>query len=278
MNKRIVIEEAAALQVASLAQPRVLKITKPHGDQSIVLDLSDQSVKLDFSAIADEKMTFMQAGTRLVILFDNMSRVTADPFFDFSGKAISNLDVELGGGRAVNGEQFAQLFPITVAQSVLPDDDKILPSGAHFDDPFIDPLFDGSIGPLPHGSSPLGQFGEGQQGPNLFAEVGGVAPSQQIFSAPTPTPAFAGSGAPVVSIPAPGGATTQVFEAGLGPRGSEPAGSQAGKVPITTQPGLINFTSPDLPHDHRRRSAGQPLVVADRRRDNLLVEFFGAQP
>src|SRR5215831_10275745 len=97
MNKRIVIDEASALQVASLAQSRVVKVTKPQGDQSIVLDLNDQSVKLDFSAIADEKMTLVQAGTRLVILFDNMSKVTADPFFDFSGKALSNLDVELGG-------------------------------------------------------------------------------------------------------------------------------------------------------------------------------------
>ena len=68
MNKRIVIDEVSALQVASLAQSRVLKVTKPQGDQSIVLDLSDQSVKLDFSAIAGEKMTFMQAGTRLVLM------------------------------------------------------------------------------------------------------------------------------------------------------------------------------------------------------------------
>jgi hypothetical protein len=57
-------------------------------------------------------MTFVKVGPKLIILFDNQSTVTADPFFDFSGKPLANLDVELGAGRAVNGEQFAQLFSL----------------------------------------------------------------------------------------------------------------------------------------------------------------------
>src|SRR5262249_37403871 len=110
MNERIVVAQATALQLASLGQPRSLKVTKPQGDQPIVLDLSDESTKLDFSALADEKMTLVKVGSKLVILFDNQSTITADPFFDFTGKPLSGLAVELGTGRAMSGEQFAQLF------------------------------------------------------------------------------------------------------------------------------------------------------------------------
>ena len=47
-----------------------------------------------------------------------------------------------------------------------------------------------------------------------------------------------------VVIPPPGGADTQVFEAGLPARGGEPAGSDSTK-PTTTQTGTITFSSPD---------------------------------
>lgn len=83
MNERIVVAQATSLQVATLAQPRIVKVTKPQGDQSVVLDLSyDRGAKLDLSAIADEKLTLVHAGTKLIILFDNQSTVTAEPFFN----------------------------------------------------------------------------------------------------------------------------------------------------------------------------------------------------
>jgi hypothetical protein len=47
-----------------------------------------------------------------------------------------------------------------------------------------------------------------------------------------------------IVIPAPGGPDTQVFEAGLPARGSEPAGSDPTK-PVITQAGTITFQSPD---------------------------------
>jgi len=247
MNERVVAP-STAFQLSSLAQPRIVEITKPQRGQSIAVELSDSyNTKLDLSAVADEKMTLVQAGTKLVIQFDNQSTVIADPFFDSSGKPFPYLDVELSGGRGLTGEQFAQLVSETVGQVGSSDDDKIVPSGANFGDPFVDPLLEGLIGPLPHGSASSALLGDARGGlGNFFTDTGGVTPSQQIFSTPTPT--FTGSGAPVVSIPAPGGATTQVFEAGLGQRGSEPPGSDAGnpdgKAPTTTQPGLINFTSP----------------------------------
>src|SRR5262249_6389012 len=222
MNERIVITQASNLQLASLTQPPSLKITKPQGDQSIVLDLRDQSVKLDFSGIADEKMTLVQVGTRLVILFDNLSTLTADPFFDYSGKPFTELNVELGAGRAVNGEQFAQLFPITDDQSVLRNAANIPPSGANFHDVSINPLAGGSALP------PL------VPEEHLKNAVADADRSSIVHSnALTPTP--------VITIPSPGGPATTVFEAGLGPRNGEPPGTHAGQpsFPITTRAGSI---------------------------------------
>ena len=78
MNERIVVEHATKVQVANLAQSRTLKVTKPQGDQSIVLDFSDRNATFDLSAVADEKMTLVKAGPKLIILFDNQSTVTVD--------------------------------------------------------------------------------------------------------------------------------------------------------------------------------------------------------
>jgi len=70
--------------LASLAQPHAIKITKPQGEQAIVVDLNrDHSAKLDLSAVANEKLTLVHVDTKLVIL-STQSTVTADPFFDSS--------------------------------------------------------------------------------------------------------------------------------------------------------------------------------------------------
>ncbi|MBZ9892090.1 hypothetical protein LB559_29600, partial [Mesorhizobium sp. BR1-1-3] len=53
-----------------------------------------------------------------------------------------------------------------------------------------------------------------------------------------------GNSTPTDSIPAPGGVTTTVYEAGLAARGSESQGSDAA-APSETTSGTIGFTSPD---------------------------------
>jgi hypothetical protein len=232
MNERIVVAQATSLQVASLAQPRIVKVTKPQGDQSIVLDLGDDhGAKLDLSAIADEKPTLVHMGTKLIILFDNQSTVTAEPFFDLSGKPLADLNVELGAGR-VNGEQFAQLFAIAEDRSILPDP----ASGADF--------HDASIDLLPDGLRPLALLGQEGQTGLLTADIDRPVSSPNLFN--TLTPAVVSSAPGGIIIPGPGGAATQVFEAGLGPRGGEPAGSHAGSAsfPVTTKPGVISFRRP----------------------------------
>src|SRR5262249_30304485 len=243
MNERFIVEQATNVQVAGLAQSHILKVAKPQDGQSVVLELGDQNAKLDLSAVANEKLTFVQVGTKLIVQFDNQSTVTADPFFDSSGKPFTYLDVAFGGERSINKEQFEALVANSVSQSSLSDDDKIVPSGPHFVDPFVDPLFDGLIGPLPHGSLTLLRQDVQRDIGNLFADAASVLPSQQIFSTATAL----GSAPGGIVVPAPGGAATQVFEAGLGPRGGEPPGSHPGdsRFPTTTQAGSISFTSPD---------------------------------
>ena len=242
MNERIVVAQAASLQLVNLAQPRIVKVTKPQSDQSISLDLShDHSARLDLSAVADEKLRLVQVGPKLVILFDNQSTVTAEPFFDLSGRPFADLDVELGGGRGVNGEQFAAVFPITDDLSILPRAANGPPSGADFHDAPIEPLFVGA--PLALSLPLLGQ----EQLGNLVTDVD-RAPSRQNFNtltiADSPPVSSSASGDIVIFIPPPGGRDTTVFEAGLGARGAEPPGSHTGSpsFPATTS-GTIMFTA-----------------------------------
>ena len=236
MNERVVVAQASSLQVASLTQSRAVKITKPQDDQSVVVDLNhDYSAKLDLSAVVNEKVTLVQVDTKLVMLFDNQSTVTADPFFDSAGKPLADVNVELGTGHGVNGEQFAQLFSITDDFSALPDyllPPSLPPSGADFQITSVDSM--------PDTAPPLTLF-RPQVASGGHVDTGGVhEPPHQNFAALAST--VVGS-SPIVNIPGPGGAGTQVFEAGLGARGAEPEGSHPGSpsFPTSTRPGTINF-------------------------------------
>ena len=235
MNQRVVVP-SSGVQLSSLAPARIVEITKPELGQSIAVKLDgDHGTQLDLSAVAHESLQLAHTGTKLVIQFDNQTTVTADPFFDSSGKPFSNLDVSFGGGNVVSGEQFAALISSTVGQSQ-PDADKIPTSGADFRNATVDSL--------PVNAAPLallGQESHTSTSTSASSSIGsdsGKAPHALLLD---PTP--------VVTIPAPGGAATLVFEGGLlasrGP--GESAGSHAGNTsfPITTKTGLIGFTSPD---------------------------------
>ena len=127
-------------------QPRIVKVTKPYGDQSVVVPLSyDGSVKADLSAIASEKITLVHVGEKLIILFDNHSTITLEPFFDSTGKPLQDLTVEVAPGRDITSAEFATLFPVTDDQSVLPaagtgNGGGAQASGANFTTVGVDPL------------------------------------------------------------------------------------------------------------------------------------------
>ena len=144
------------------APPRIFKLAKPLGDQAVVVNLGyDQKVQVDFTSIANEKITLVRVGDKLIILFDNKSTVTVEPFFDLRHDALKNLTVEVAPGRDVSLSEFASLFPITTDQSVLPaageGNGNAQGSGANFSSSSVDPLNSGN--PLDLlGQEELGNF------------------------------------------------------------------------------------------------------------------------
>ncbi|MCP3400927.1 DUF5801 repeats-in-toxin domain-containing protein [Bradyrhizobium sp. CCGB20] len=166
MNAQFQVAQATGTAVATNSTPvRTFSLTKPLTDQAVVLNLGyDQKVKLDFSAIANEKITLVHVGEKLIILFDNKSTITVDPVFDSRHDGQQLLSIELAPGRDVNLQEFASLFPITTDQSVLPaagdGNGNAQGSGANFTSSTVDALSAGD--PLDLlGQEELGTFQTG---------------------------------------------------------------------------------------------------------------------
>src|SRR3954467_68935 len=146
MNGQFQVAQASGTAGSNNNSPtRVFKLTKPLTDQAVIINLGyDQKVQVDFSAIANEKITLVHVGEKLIILFDNQSTVTVEPFFDSRHDALQNLTIEIAPGRDLSVTEFASTFPITTDQSVLPaagnGNGNAQASGAHFDNPAVDPL------------------------------------------------------------------------------------------------------------------------------------------
>jgi hypothetical protein len=162
MNIDFLLAQADTPVPAAPAGPEVVKLTKPEGGQSITVSASyNGSVQIDFSAIANERITLVHVGEKLVILFDNQSTLTINPFFDSSNMPLSNITVEAAPGQILNGTEFASAFPITDDQSVLPTAGPGAgtgpTAGAHFSDPTVDPLSAPNALPL-LGPTTLGNF------------------------------------------------------------------------------------------------------------------------
>src|SRR3982074_542866 len=167
MNGPFQVAQATGTENSNSNTPvRTFRLTKPLGDQAVVINLGyDEKVKVDFSSIANEKITLVHVGDKLIILFDNKSTVTVEPFFD-SRHDSSNLSVEVARGRDVSVSEFASLFPITTDQSVLPaageGNGNAQASGANFSDSSVDPLSTGNPLDL-MGDEKLGNFVVGGQ-------------------------------------------------------------------------------------------------------------------
>ncbi|MBR1148896.1 DUF5801 repeats-in-toxin domain-containing protein, partial [Bradyrhizobium sp. AUGA SZCCT0431] len=168
MNGPFQVAQASGVGIGNNnAAPRIFRLTKPLGEQAVVVNLGyDLKVKVDFSGIANEKITLVRVGEKLIILFDNKSTVTVEPFFDSRHDALNNLSVEVAPGRDVSVSEFASLFPITTDQSVLPaageGNGNAQGSGANFSNSAVDPLSTG--GPLDLlGQESLGNFASALQ-------------------------------------------------------------------------------------------------------------------
>src|SRR5882757_7636744 len=122
MNKQFQVAQASGAGNSNSAAPaRIFVLTKPLADQSVVINLGyEQKVKVDFSGVAQEKITLVHIGEKLIVLFDNQATVTIEPFFDSRHDALGNLTIEVAPGRDLSVSEFASSFPITTDQSVLP--------------------------------------------------------------------------------------------------------------------------------------------------------------
>src|SRR6476646_1861435 len=145
MNGQFQVAQASGTGNSNNASPpRIFKLTKPLSDQSVVINLGyEQKVQVDFTGIANEKITLVHIGEKLIILFDNQSTVTVEPFFDSRHDALGNLTIEVAPGRDLTVSEFANTFTITTDTSVLPasgTDGNAQASGAHFDNPAVNPF------------------------------------------------------------------------------------------------------------------------------------------
>jgi len=165
---------------ASSASAKHVKIGKPQGSQAVTVHLDGQS-QIDFSGIASEKLTFVKIGDRLIILFDNQSTVSIDPVFGANGAPLKDVSFEVGPDRIINGDQFAELFPLTTDQSVLPAAGTPgapgVPAGANFGAFTIDPLTGGTPLPLLTGESTTTSFGDNPVTPSATPISGAVTPA-----------------------------------------------------------------------------------------------------
>src|SRR5436190_3791204 len=199
MNGQFQVAQASGTGVSnSNTPPRVFKLTKPLTDQAVIINLGyDQKVQVDFSRIANEKITLVHIGEKLIILFDNQSTVTVEPFFDSRHDALGNLTIEVAPGRDLTVSEFANTFTITTDTSVLPasgTDGNAQASGGNFSDPLVDPL------PL----IPTNRLAPPEELPNIeFTNpTGFLPPDQPAPPAPPPPPIpptiVAGIGQPLV--------------------------------------------------------------------------------
>ena len=108
MNGPFIVAQANTASTAQGAQKKSVKVTKPSDGQAITVELShDQPIKIDLTAIAGENVTLTRIGERLIILFDNRSTVTIEPYLNSM-----NVAFEVSPGRVVGAAEFLTLFSI----------------------------------------------------------------------------------------------------------------------------------------------------------------------
>src|SRR5262245_30738720 len=122
MNGPFVVAQAST--GASGATPvQIIKLFKPQAGKNEIFHASFTGVvKIDFSAIANEKITLFHDSKNqsLHIIFADGSQVIIEPFFDSMG-VMQNFVLMMGSGQEeMNGAQFAGRFPITEDPAVLP--------------------------------------------------------------------------------------------------------------------------------------------------------------
>jgi VCBS repeat-containing protein len=122
----------------------VVAITKPPDNGSRIVAL-DHRILLDLHGLADETITLVRVGDRLVVVFDNHATVTLDHFYDADGRPLAGIAVQLGADRIVSAATFLDEFPVSSDQSLLPAAGDTAPqSSVQFADTMVDALTTGT--------------------------------------------------------------------------------------------------------------------------------------
>ncbi len=111
MNGPFVVAQAGSSANSGSAPVQIIKLTKPEAGQTEIFHASFNGVvKIDFSAIANEKITLFHDSKNqsLHIIFADGSQDIIEPFFDSRGTILTNLVLEMGPDVTYSGEQFAQ--------------------------------------------------------------------------------------------------------------------------------------------------------------------------
>ncbi|HXF88135.1 MAG TPA: VWA domain-containing protein [Xanthobacteraceae bacterium] len=257
MQAPFVVAQAETIGAAAGARPaRIIKVHKPEGDQAITVNLGyDQAYKLDLSAIADEQITLMRMGERLIILFDNRSSVTVEPFFNSAAAPLPNISVE-AVGRDFTASEFVAYFPIAADQTVLTaaGNQGSPSSGANFRDPAVDALA------VP---KPLDLLGQEELPPIVFHELFGGGTTASVDAAADAS----GSGSASQSAPAADQPEPQTAPPGP----AAPTLSPAGAVAHDETAGIQTAADPNAAHD----VAGGNVPAAILARFNAIVAAGG---
>ena len=104
MGQRVILAQANGPQGPNPNPAKVITVVKPDGNQAITLHL-DGATKLDLSAIANENITLVHVGDRLIIIFDNHAEVTIEPFYADNGQPLPDLTIELGPDHDVSAAE-----------------------------------------------------------------------------------------------------------------------------------------------------------------------------
>src|SRR5262245_884739 len=100
MESRWTVAQGVPAPGLQAGSARVVKVARPDTGQAVTIQL-DGAVRLDLSGIANDAITLVRVGDRLVILFDNQSTITLQPFYGADGQPFADITVELGPDRIV---------------------------------------------------------------------------------------------------------------------------------------------------------------------------------
>src|SRR5262245_35188358 len=193
MNGPFVVAQAN-IGSTSATPVQVLKLIKPPAGQTEILHASSNgTVKIDFSAIANERIVIEKNTKDLSasIKFEDGAVIIIEPFFDSLGTILGNFTFEMGPNVFFSGQEFATRVPITEAG---PDVQPAAgPGGTAAGADFHGFSIDG-LGL----SNPLGLLPPEELGGLKFTNTG--TPTLEVEGAPPPPNLVPGFGEPVLGL------------------------------------------------------------------------------